>query len=67
MSGNGSFKLKNSEDDLAWVGKVRMEATTLSSLAMEFRGSGKHLSGNKDHSLEIEESAPGRTSHHAVR
>ena len=67
MLGNGSCKLQNSEDGLAWAGKVKVEVIRPFSFAMEIRGSGKHLSGNKDHSLEIEESAPGLTSQYAVR
>ena len=67
MSGNGSYKLRNSEDGLAWAGTGKMEVITPPSFATEIRGSGKHLSGSKDHSLGIEESAPGLTSHYAVR
>ena len=44
-----------------------MEVITPSSFAMEIRVSARHLLGNKDDSLEIEECEPGLTSHHAVR
>ena len=63
MSENGSCKLRNSEDGLAWAGKVEMEVIMPFSFAMEILASARHLLGNKGDSLEIEESEPILTSH----
>ena len=67
MSGNGSCKLRNSEYGPAQAGKVKIEVITPFSFATEIRVSARHLLGNKDDSLKIEECEPGLTSHHAVR
>jgi len=52
ISGNGSCRLRNSEDGVREVGKVGVEVMPTFYFAPEIRGSVKHLSGNKDDSTK---------------
>ena len=53
MSGNGWYKLRNSENGVDRVRRSRM--ITRFYFALEIRGSARHLSGNKDYSPAGEE------------
>ena len=55
MSGNGSYKLRNSENGVDQVGRCRM--ITRFHFALEIRGSARYLSGIKDYSPAGEESS----------
>lgn len=50
MSGNDLWGLRNSEDGADWMGKTR--AVSQFCFAIGIRGSGRHLLGGKDYSLQ---------------
>ena len=50
MSGNGSWRARNSRDGADWVEEVKMIKQFC--FVMEIRESEKRLSGNKDYSRE---------------